>query len=84
MQGIPIFIAVVTQVAAVLIFRLHLCLILRLTIASRFLLPSSSMMASSYDVHIAFASDHTPFFVLTVLQTKSLQFVPCGIRIAYC
>lgn len=84
MRGRSLFIAVITEVAAVLILRifLTLVLVLLLPITAAFLLSTAPVMSSICDIHGALPSYHTPFIVLAVFHTKTLQFIPRGICIA--
>jgi uncharacterized SAM-binding protein YcdF (DUF218 family) len=68
----PVFVAIITQITAIVIILFSLALSLLMTIPSALLLPSSRMMPSPCNLYLTFASHHTPFIVLAVFQTQAL------------
>ena len=49
-----------------------------------FLLPTPRQVSPARDVHLTLAGYHPAFVVLAIFETKTLEFVPCGICISDC
>lgn len=84
-QAFALFVAIVTQITAIVILGNNgwLCLFMLVTVAPTFLLAPSGMIPSPGIIQIAFAGNHTSFFLFTFLQSKALQLISCSICISY-
>jgi hypothetical protein len=69
---IPVFVAVITQITAVVVHFFDLSLSLGMAIPPALLLSNSSRMASPYHIHMTFTSHHASLIVLAVLKAEAL------------
>jgi hypothetical protein len=80
---IPVLVAVITQIAAVVVVRFRLSLGILLPFPSSFLLPATRMQSPRSHVRMALAGHHAAI-VLAILETKALQIVTLWFRISLC
>jgi hypothetical protein len=80
---VPIVVAVITQVAAIVVLCFRLPLDLLLPFPSSFLLSAVCVMPPRGHVRMALAGHHATI-ILAVFQAEALQFVALGICVSFC